>query len=263
MERLIWLAALIGLVVQCDARAQTAPLSKIEARRLSEAKLRQRILAQLDDVLVADLYKGRPGIAPRRPLTDVGFHTRPRAANVAGVCTADWLRFDLSPVESDRGAATAMAVSGVTASRRYHLRRPITADEIRYISDEDRIATDADCRAIDPEKVNFIVADDDILAVEGAAALRDILSSTRNGVPEFTLDCGSSRKPCNELLRSINVAALNEVERCGWFSSLAGQNCLTLDTGDFRIKVVSSYKDRRIVSVDIDEMIILSHERID
>ena len=102
-----------------------------------------------------------------RPLGEMFYATRPRAADVPGLCASDRVIVRFEPVgDTKRGAATPVHASGIESHTTYHfviLPTEKTGDAVVT----DRGMESERCAALDPLNGGFFEARDEEVAVEG------------------------------------------------------------------------------------------------
>lgn len=261
-----WLhsACLALLLCGCASLAAQRPsaetLSKIESRQLPPNEVIARVAAQMGDLLIYEpqaLDAHRP---PRRALDSLFFVTRPRATEIGGVCASEVVIVSFDRAGPARGAETAMRASSFSVSPRFALRD--TAPMPDLLEPEPISVDEAACARFDPYAEAFFHAPDAPTARD-AALLLSMLGSI--DPTTFTLTCDQG--DCAQRLAAARATRLSQASRCP-FDAL--QFCYALDLDSNRITIRARHQASageafvwRIASVHVEEMIVLSHERID
>lgn len=247
---------LCGCASLAAQRPSTDTLSKIESRQLPPDEVIARVAAQMGDLLIYQPQTLDPNRPPQRALDSLFFVTRPRATEVAGVCASEVVIVYFDRAGMPRGAETAMRASSFGVSPRFALRGPDSQEPEPISADE------AACARFDPHAEAFFHAPDAPTA-RNAALLLGMLEAI--DPTTFTLTCDQG--DCAQRLAAARAARLSHASRCPYD---ALQFCYALDLGANRITIRARHQARageafvwRIASVHVEEMIVLSHERID
>jgi hypothetical protein len=272
---LMILAAAFAMAALQPAAARDAPtITKAETRSLPPAVVKRRVMEQLGDILTGDRYTARR--PPVRPLTDLSFHTRPRATAVPGLCQVDWLTISFrSEAGEPRDADTPATADGVSVTHHFLFRKPPTG-EYREIADHGRTPDDARCRSADWRKDAFFSAPDDSIATDGYLLAYRAMDAIVAGKPPFPFACEKwpveAERDCAGIVREIRSAGLSAIETCEVpMAEPSATACYAIDAGERALRIVSGHEqsgpDRRaapkILRLALTSPIILIHERVE
>ena len=242
-------------------------LTKLEARSLPSAVVKQRVLAQMSDILLpfpAD-RRTRP---PRLPLSDLWFWTRPHAARSPGLCTASLVTVGFDPAELPRsGASTPVRASQIEASVRYRFLKPPVDVSPKPIPDEAWNDQDQACRALDPFKEDFFEASHEDAAVEAAWALSQAADQARAGPPAFQLSCGAGAsapgETCGQQLAGLRLSDIVSVEACEPDPKDPSSSCWSFDINNaLRVRIQENAL-HEITHVEVEQVVIIVDLRAD
>lgn len=258
------------------AAALLAPLPALAQRTITKLEVRTQDPRRTDAALKEQLWgifeheDRRRERRPQRPLNDVWLDTRPYSTEVPGLCRRDLLTLRLAPLERERHptARTPTRAYGVDLSSHFHFLSP-PADWHEVVADHERLPWEPRCARLKRDKVQFFHAPDNEVATNGYRAMLVARKAVAGG--EIGLgDCkpyGAESRSCAALLAAWSDAP-DFIETC---AAPVGQECYEISAGDERLRVLlvgrynSSKKARRgqLISVSLDFLIILAHERID
>ena len=241
----------LGLGVAAQAAAEpAAPISKIQARALPTEALKQRVAAQIADMLV-ESPRPTVGKTPRRPLGDLWFRTRPVTTGADGVCQSDTVvvafRSKLAPGEGD--ADTPVHASSLSATPNF------------YVAEEGEKVR---CGRLDPFDPRFLRAATAQKAKDGTRLLRAVAAGAAEAKPPFTTQCGGA--DCASWLTPLKLADISDIEDCTRDEDIAaGRSCTKFSTPILYLTVVQQGQGQalKILSVSADELIITGDYRQD
>lgn len=271
------LAGLMMVLIAGCATNSPSTITKAEARSLPEPVVKRRVLAQLGDLLT-----GPPGgrrVAPVNPLTDMTFLARPRATTVRGLCQIDLLTVTFrlpgsGPVDAD----TPVSADGFYSSSHFHFMTPPTANYYD-MEEEDRdevVRHDAACQNTDLYDSEYFLAEDANIATNGFLVARRVMEAVSDSAPAFPLTCDlfpvEAGQGCTEILRQIAADPVSQVSRCeAARTEMPGAYCYRVEVADRSLRIIASpisYGPNvrpalTVLSVHMDSLIVLAHERID
>ena len=242
------------------ARAEPSeprPITKLEARQWPDDVLKQRVLEQLKDVLIPVPYHSpRP---PTRPLTELGFWTRPQSTTSKGVCSSDdiTIGFRFDQAAKRQGALTPSQATSLKAVERYHVADSVGPDIDSDVGPDEQADADEVCAGFNPLHDRFFSAPDAETA-QFAAQLVDLLRK-RARDQQLKVDCHISPPgdaACRKRLSELKPSDIAEIENC----EPAG--CEDIDVGSgLELRVMTLRGEP--TSVRVGEEVIIADERID
>lgn len=258
----------------CVATGPPSTITKTEARSLSRAEVKARVLQQLAD-LVTEVRPGsrRP---PVNPLTDVSFETRPRATEVNGLCRLDRLTVTFRPLGREWGDAdTPVTADGFYAIRYYHFTTAPTQNYNEARRD-DGPPDDAQCQDVNLWDADFFAAPDEQAATDGFLLMRRVVEAITTGRASFPFTCTKhpveADRECVDIVRQIGSTPISDIERCEMQrGEPAFALCHRVLVGDRRFRIISSaylygpgaLPSLTVLGVEMDALITLIHERVD
>lgn len=250
------LKAATMLFVLLSGTAHAAePISKTEIRAGSDRQTQRKVMAQLSDLLLPGTFGGRPGHPPKRPLSDLWFHTRPRGTATEGVCVSDTVVIRFRPVETGpRDADTPVAASAVESTSQYRLRGAVDPASLDELDAAGQVRADQNCAAIDPRKAHFITAPDEDTLVEGLWMLRQAQAA-----PPPTMTCEGYKQPCAVVLAAIDPMTIESVDAC---SAKNGPPCYVIYGGSTSATLRADGTGR-LISVKLGQEIVIADLRAD
>lgn len=260
------MVAVLLLAGPAWAGGEVAPVTKRQAREIPSATLKARVLRQLSDVLV-EQPRPRTGRKPVKLLTDLGFWTKPRPSSEPNVCQTTSVQFNFEPVGSDLDrekdwdedldADTPVTVTDVATTAFYHVLA-VGADDMP--GGDWRRGRRAKCARLRIGEEVFFTAADAEDASRGAWLLARLRAAADQPKTDFVLKCPERQAACLGVLKD---EALWNVQGCR--ERTAAGLCLNLNLGDHAVEVVYRWTAGAMVidNVRVDELIVLSHERID
>jgi hypothetical protein len=237
-------AAIVAGVGFGDAvRAAAPPISKLEARRLPAAVVAARVAAELADRL-SEPPRPKGGRPPTRPLQDLWYWTRTRAADAPGLCVADLVIFSFKPVSAGRrvDASTPTTVSGVSADGRYSFLRPPASPDPDAESAPERHRTERACTALDPERASahFFAASSAQQATRGAWILGELHRALGDGSFAGPVGCSGlgAGETCRDIVGAIGFDKVSSISDCGRDDTApTPYDCWLFDAGDKQLQV--------------------------
>ena len=264
-----YLKSVVGLIVgnllvaSCatptEAPSRALFLTKIEARRMGEARAQRAALDQLGEALHPNPFPrtSRPQVA----LSDMWFRTTPMATAVAGLCSVDTVVIEFDPIESDHGAETRARATGITSDRYYQFLTPPTTPEAEWIGADAQRSADATCAKLNPDSDEFFRAPGEEDAVRVAWIVRAVLEEQATQPDSVTLDCQFIAKgqSCQSVFDETRAQHLNEVRRCN------SENCWIAAFGDVELRLYYDRDDQseRIARVVVGQLVVIADERRD
>src|ERR1700710_483490 len=152
-------AALVAMAVAGTTALlarEPEPLTKVTVRTMPEQVLARRLFGELGRIMLPDVYHGRPGRRPTRPLDLLSFATVPGAANAEGLCETQWVTVYFEPAGPLRGADTPVRPRRINSSTAYIVRDLARFRAASSGDSESERNADAACRAIDPRLAHSI-----------------------------------------------------------------------------------------------------------
>lgn len=254
--------------------ARSAPITKNEARSLPPAQVKQRVLKQLSDILTLEEHRGRK--PPRNLLTDLRFVTAPHATQVSGLCQVDMLTVGFRSRGGERSDAdTPVLARGFASEHFYHFLQVPTGDFHNSI-DHEMPANDAPCRQAKLWEDEFFTAPDERAAFEGYVVAHRAMEAILAGSASFPFACEKyhrdEARDCADIVREAKAAQISYIRRCEPDGTEARLSlCYEIFAGDRSLRIIASpYSSGpyvppplTVLKVKVDELIIMSHERID
>ena len=225
-----------------------------------------------------DFRRGKP---PTRPLDGVMLSTQTRGTYVRDLCRYDVADFAFAPVDTrDRGADTRVRAVGVETTAWFHFLTPPLLPheepEESTVDEEEPAfgppAWDAQCRGLG-DSASFFTAPDEDVARDGVRALRALVAAAGAGAPDVKCNLGHATaigdtEACREKLLRYDLASLWSADTCE--SSHLERRCFLLSLADeVRATVIVTGHvwpgppAFQVVSAEMDQMIVMWHERVD
>lgn len=273
MRRLILLLCLVALGQPAALSAKVEPITKAEARSLSEAQVKRRVWAQLADILREHRLTGSHP-PPVRPLTDLTYFARSRATLVPGLCAIDELEVRFEPEADDEpDQDTPARANSFEARHFFSFRQPPRGSYDESVDYERRPVASA-CAGLDLFKDSFFRAPDAEAATDGYRLATRAIEAAQKGAPPFALICEPASKdaePCGPVLAKLDLARINYVEPCAWDRARGENGCTELSIGDISLRIVTAASgpgepaesEDRILRVTYTELIIIADSRVD
>ena len=214
MPRLFWLSIIAASFALPSAlQAAAAPITKAEARSLSERKLKAIVMAQLSDLIREPVHSDNP--APKSVLGDVTYITRPRATAMPGLCALDMLTVHFRPLdEKPRDQDTPVMADGFDANHYFLVRKPVDKS-YNEAAIFDRTPNDAACASSDFFRDAWFSATNEEDASDGAMLARRAIA---DGGSRSRLECANAgidlRENCGSVLAALDPAAISGIDRC-------------------------------------------------
>lgn len=271
--------ALTGALCAAAPAAAQQTVTKAEVRSQKPSVTDAQLRNQLWGMFHKEDRRTRK--TPARPLEDVWLDTPAYPTKVPDLCRSDRVTMRLAPAdprEAEPDADTPMRAYGLDSEKRF-LFLALPAEEAPE-QEEDAPGKRRDmwhgaCSRLDRYDARFFRADDEKLAMGGYRALLRAARVVQAG--EAKIRCNLSqieKRPCAEVLGEFAKAPISSIESCPAVTGLA---CYSIfGSGDLQVRVTivddpDSYKRAggealpmgRLMSVDVDEMIILWHTRPD
>jgi len=274
MRRAIWTAVVTSAVMAvCVAFASAAhaaapPISKLEARRLPPTVVVSRVAAELADRL-SEPPRPKGGRPPKRPLQDLRYWTRTRAADAPGLCVADLVVFSFKPVSPGRrvDASTPTTVSGVSADGRYSFLRPPASPDPDEESAPERGRTERACAALDPEhtSAHFFDATSAQQAARGAWILGELHRGMGDGSFTGPIGCSglAAGEICRDIVGAIGFDKVSLVGDCGRDDAApTPYECWLFNAGDRQLQVYvdEGFRPRHVLETSF---IVFADTRLD
>lgn len=273
----VLLASLVALMTAGCSTVEGGPstaITKTEARSMPASVVKKRVLQQLSDVLSEVRFNHRrPSI---NPLTDMSFVTPPRATDVPGLCQLDMLKvtFRLSDDEQSN-ADTPAWVDGFSSTRYFHFARPPESN-FNDIVDYDHEPSDSSCHGAELWEDEFFTAPDERAATDGFLLAHRVIDSISKGNPNFGFECNKypteSARKCSDIARETSESQISSIDRCeNNNSEFRLASCYSVYFGDRSLRIIASpyasgpnvLPSLTILSVKLDSLIVMAHERVD
>lgn len=235
----------------CAAPAIAAePITKPETRSLPDQTVRNRILAQLRDILIP-MPRPAPHKPAEMPLRDLWYWTVPTPTFETGVCRTNLVVFEFEPVDRrDHGADTPVRMTGLSAEPRYRMLEP---GEV--------------CEKLSPVDKDFVAADDEQAFVDGRAAFEALQAAFRSNA-SFELDCNRLGRPppkdCRTPVLAAKIGDVGSYSRCDPHPSGHRGTCRQFGFGNYEVRVYSAFENPgALQAATVEEKLMLWHERRD
>ena len=247
---------------------EPAPITKREARSLPAQQVERRVMAQLSDILEEERWERRK--PPVRPLADMDFTTRPYSTDVPNLCRVDRLSVSFRTIGDDDGDADTPAVAeGFTASHYFHFRQA-PKSHYREVVDHERGPNPSACNGISLAKNDFFLADGEETATNGFLLAHRVMNEILGGKPDYQVECESLQdekyRSCAGIVGEIRESSIDSISVCE-DRDRPHSVCYKIYAGYWLIQVTAgpfAYgPDVTPQKVTINELIVLSHERVD
>lgn len=210
------MALALAMLAGCQSApvaGEPAGISWTDSRNLPAAALQDRLIGQLDALLV-------PMPAPPRwqrfanradQFSDLWMGTRPRVTEGGGMCTYDLLRVQVrpdGPWDDSFTKDTPTHAYGVESTAWF---APLPAGA-------------KDCAGADPATTHYFETDKWLDAERDYAMLKDVLARLRSAAPGFAISCDPDVK-CTEVPYRSKAETLWDIRECRGVALSAGQDC--------------------------------------
>ena len=262
--KLILLAPILAISFGATAHAAST-ITKLEARTMSESKVKRRVLDQLGAILTEDPRPRRKH--PVSVLTEMSFNTRPREIEVAGLCQLDRLTVTFEPQDrGPRDSGTPVMANGLSVVHYFHFAKAPTSG-FEDLVDYDRRPNNAPCRGAKFWKDEFFYADNERTATTGYFVTHKAIDAIADGTSSFALTCHKfspeADRDCADIMHELKKVPISSIRRCPANpaeSASEGTQCFRVDIGVRSLRIVvdqsaSVSKPRltfKIVSVGMD-----------
>lgn len=254
---------LILLLLPLEAWAQvtvTKAQLRSQDQRRSELQLKDQLWSLFEPVDERG-REGRP--PPKRALTDTWLHGKPYATSVPGLCRRDTVMLRYAPDGKSAlgGAHTPVRAYGIQATASYHFRKPPKGWS-RETVDHGRSPWDRECEGLDWRKDDFFSGPDDEAANNGYYAM--LLAGQALAAGKVKPDCKDmgrfDERSCDKVISDLLASVVSGVERC---EPIPGEQCYRVSGGSDLLMRVVIGRDDAVTSVEVEQQIIMWHERID
>lgn len=258
LKTIVLSASALAFSIGSVAWSADDTLSKTESRQAPQAAVTAKVLRQLDGLLLASPTGDRPGEAPKLPLRELFYFTRPQtSAYFTGLCSTDQVRFSFRPLKRDDGPETATTMRGIQ-----------TTPLFRFVSDKpterprglDPAATDPACAKLDPRKAAFFPADNEAVAFDAATGLGLVRAALTADTARALIDCSELGDNCASVLRKAALSAITDASSC----LRPGLRCVSIGFDNVAIEVEMSFDETpRLIKAQAVARIVFADAKAD
>jgi hypothetical protein len=274
MRRLISIFVAFAIFAGPAAAKEPLPITKTEARNWSEGKVRERVMAQLQDFLTEIRWPGAEEgpFRPKHTLTDMEFITKGRATPYKDLCELDVLTVEFLPVDGEYvDGDTPVSASGFTARRLYRFLSPPEKNS-NDLADYETALDHRACAKTDYWEDEVFPAPSQEDAVDGYLVFTVARNAILAGKPPFALSCDrwstDETHSCEDVFKMIVDAGIGSIENCGDYMK---GNCYEFSVDRFGVTIrTSGYASEgneppplTIQEVSVTRPIIFADERVD
>jgi hypothetical protein len=245
----MWLAWLMGAMAAFAADAPT--ISNGDVQRQSDAVIKDRVLDQLSDILIAPV--SNPDLSDRQ-LRVLTYWTMPKGTPIPGLCRSDRVLVDL------RSAATknldvAARVTGLRVAPYYYFSTPPDGAAPKRLTHDERKELDRRCTFFSPVELEYFHASDERAAQIGVRLVQLLAADAEGGRLPSNYTCRPDIAPqrCSALVAKLKPTKLTSVEYCNTAGFGQSGDCLVLWTYEVGLLVSyeSSDQELRLTHVQV------------
>lgn len=235
------LAVLIAGAIPWESAWAGEPASVAELADLPAPALKARLLGDLGAVL--DVRPDLPAFLGSGPTSKLFLVTKPHVVVTPTVCVADVIRPEFDPPMIHMGGPEGDVPRRIVG---------LSAFSLYWVAPSEPLGrSQADCASLDVASDHFFLADNELAAALGYAALEATIRNAPAGRFEVAcpLDRSLSQAACLTILGSLELRKLTSVASCETAS--LDLMCVDLEVGDWTLRVYGTFQGTRFNAASV------------
>lgn len=235
------LAVLIASSINLESSWASEPASVAVLVELPAPALKDRVLGDVGAVL--DVRPDLPASLGSGPTSELFLVTKPHVVVTPTVCVADVVQPAFDPPMIDMGGPERDVPRRIVG---------LSAYSLYWVAPSEPLGRNqAACASLDVASDHFFLADNELAAALGYAALEATIRNAPDGVFEVAcpLDRSLSQTACRTILGSLESRKLKSVASCE--TATLDLMCVDLEVGDWTLKVYGTFQGTRFNAASV------------